>query len=125
MNMNNKGFTLIEVLGVLIIISTIMVGIAYGIQETLSASKEEAYKVMKNNIISVSYDYVQECSQGIVQCNFSYEENNYFYAKELQNSGYFQDLNSPIDGKELGNCMLLKVTKNNGVVLVDLVDECY
>lgn len=123
--MNNKGFTLIEVLGVLVLISVVMFIGIQGIQSTLSASKEESYKIMKNNIVSVSYDYIQECSQGLIQCNFSYDEDNHFYARNLQESGYFQDLDSPIDGKDLGNCLLLEVTKNNGVVLVDLIDECY
>ena len=123
--MNNKGFTLVEVLGVIVLISIIFFVGAQGIQSTLSASKEEAYKVMKNNIISVSYDYIQECSQGLVNCDFSFDKNSRFYAKNLQDSGYFQDLDSPIDGKDLGTCLILEATKQNGVVLVDLIDECY
>ena len=122
---NNKGFTLIEVLGVLIIISIIM-GIGFRvIQSTLSVGKDDAYQLMKNNIVSVSYDYIQECNEGLISCDFSFDTNNRFFAKELQESGYFKDLVSPIDGKDLGTCLILTATKENGVVLIDLIDECY
>ena len=125
MKINNKGFTLIEVLSVLIIISIIMLVGFKVFQSTFSASKEEAYKIMKNNILAVSYDYIQECNVGLVSCDFSFEKNNRFTAKKLQESGYFKNLESPIDGKDLGACLILEASMSNGVVLVDLVDKCY
>ena len=46
---NNKGFTLIEVLGTLVLVSIVVVIGVMTFSETLSVSKEEAYKLMKNN----------------------------------------------------------------------------
>lgn len=123
--MNNRGFTLIEVLGVLIIVSIVMTIAIHGIQSTLSVGREESYKLMKNNIVSVSYDYIQECREGLIECDFSFEENNRFSARQLQDSGYFTDLNSPIDGRDLGSCLVIEAKNDNGVVIVDLIDECY
>ena len=121
---NNNGFTLIEVLGVIILIS-IIGGLAINtVGSTVSASREEAYQIMKNNIVSAGYDYINECALGSLQCDFSYD-NNKFWAKDLQNAGFFDNLESPIDGKDLSGCLLLEVVKSNGVVVINLQDSCY
>lgn len=123
--MNNKGFTLIEVLSILVLISIIGVVVFSMFGSTMSATKEETYKLMKNNIISVSYDYVNECNLGLIECDFSFEGNNKFSAKELQNAGFFKSLESPIDGTDLGSCLILEATKSNGVTVINLIDNCY
>lgn len=122
---NNKGFTLVEVLGVLVIIAAITVIAIHNLGGTMSASKEETYKIMKNNIISAGYTYIKECEAGTTECDFSYSENNRFSASNLKESGYFNDLESPLDGKDLGNCLILEATKTNGVTTIDLIDKCY
>lgn len=123
--MNNKGFTLIEVLGAVLLISVVMIVISSQISSSLAVSKEKSYSLMKKNLISVSYDYIQECNQGLITCDFSFEDNNTFSAVVLKNSGYFSDLESPMDGKYLGDCLIFHAKKENGVTIVDLEDTCY
>lgn len=123
--MNNKGFTLVEVLSILVLISIVTVCVFSTINSTMSVSKEEAYKLMKNNMISVSYDYVEECNLGLIECDFSFAENNTFRAKDLQNAGFFTNLESPIDGKDLSSCLVFEATKSNGVTVINLIDNCY
>lgn len=123
--MGRKGFTLIEVIATLVIISIIAVAIMKGISPTLSSSKEEAYNLMKKNIITASYSYVDECEANLINCSFSFHENNRFTASILRDSGYFNNLTSPIDNRDLGNCLIIEATKENGVVKIDLIDECY
>lgn len=123
--MNNKGFTLIEVLSSLVLVSIIIYCVLISLNTTMSASKEETYKLMKNNIISLSYDYINECNLKTIECEFSFADNNQFKAIELQNTGFIKSLDSPIDGKYLGECLILKATKSNGVTVVDLIDNCY
>ena len=123
--MNNKGFTLIEILSVMVLLSIIIVVMFVNFGSTMSASKEEAYKLMKNNIISISYDYINECNLGSIECDFSFEKNNKFNASVLKNKGFFKSLESPIDGKDLGHCLILEATKSNGVTVINLVDNCY
>lgn len=123
--MNNKGFTLVEVLSILIIISIITIGIFKTFNTTMSASKEEAYNLMKNNLIKASYSYISECSQKTIECDFSFENNNTFTAKQLEDAGFFKNLKSPIDDKDLSDCLILEATKNNGVTVVNLNDNCY
>ena len=122
---NNKGFTLIEVLGTLVLVS-IVVGIGVmTIGKSLSASKEESYKLMKNNIVSAGYDYVSECTLGTIVCDFSFTSNNTFKARDLYNVGFFKNLESPIDGADLGDCLVLEANKSNGVIVINLMDNCY
>lgn len=123
--MNNKGFTLIEVLSVVVLISIITVIIFTTFGTTFSASKEESYKIMKNNLVKAGNSYVDECNLGTIKCDFSFEENNRFTAGDLYNAGYLKSLESPIDGKNLGSCLIFEATKDNGVVSINLIDNCY
>lgn len=123
--MNNKGFTLIEVLGVLVILSIIMTIVMKSVHTTMSVGQDESYKIMKNNLISVSYQYIQECNEGLISCDFSFQDHNQFPASVLKDKGYFKDLKSPIDGKDLGSCLILEATMSNGVTTVELLDYCY
>lgn len=123
--MNNKGFTLIELLIVVVLIAIIS-GIAVNsVGSTMSVGKREAYNIMKDNIVTAGYNYINECTLGSLECNFSFSNNNTFFAKTLQEVGFFDNLESPIDGKYLGSCLVLKATKSNGVVVVDIIDNCY
>ena len=123
--MNNKGFTLIEVLGTVLLISIATIVILRQISSTMSISNNEAYKLMKNNIISAAENFVRESENGIVDTNFSFENNNIFKASVLEEYGYFSNLKSPIDNKYIGDCMVLTATKENGNILIDLKDNCY
>ena len=38
---------------------------------------------------------------------------------------FFNNLTSPIDDKDLGDCLILKAKQENGVILIDLEDKCY
>lgn len=123
--MNNKGFTLIEVLVTLVIFSLITLILSNVITTTLAASKEETYELMKNNIIKSSYTYVSECKAKLIECDFSDKNNHTFKASELVKYNYFKNLKSPIDGKDLGECLTIKVTYNSGVSIIDINDDCY
>ena len=123
--MNNKGFTLIEILAVLVLVSIVTVVVVDNISFSMSLGRNEAYRLMKNNVISAGYHFIDECTQGTIQCDFSFEKNNTFKARVLEESGYFDDLKSPIDGAYLGDCLSLSAKKENGVTVVDIIDQCY
>ena len=123
--MNNKGFTLVEVLSVLFLISLVMIVVVKNFSKTVSLSKEESYKIMKNNILTASKDYITECTGGIISCDFSWEVNNHFSAKVLKEKGYFKNLTSPIDGKNIEECLIIRAKKENGVIETTLEDNCY
>ena len=123
--MNNKGFTLIEVLVTLIIFSLVMLIASNLINTTLALNKEDSYKLLKTNVIKASYSYINECNAGLIECVNSDDYSYVFSASELVKNGYLKNLDSPIDDKYLGECLNIKVTTDNGVRIVDLEDNCY
>ena len=72
--MNNKGFTLLELLAVIVIISIISVTSVSFIGTTLSSSKEESYKLLKDNILTAGYSYISECTAGTLECDFTFDD---------------------------------------------------
>ena len=122
---NNRGFTLIEVLASLIIISLITILVLRFSGNTLSISKNEAYKIMKNNIYKASNNYVKECEAGVLSCNLEWNNNTTeFYVENLKNGGYFKNFVSPIDGKDIGKCIIIHASKDNGIININLIDNC-
>lgn len=59
-NLNNKGFTLIEVLAVVVIISLLTGIVVPNIIKTMNSSKESAYKIMVDNIVTASIELFEE-----------------------------------------------------------------
>lgn len=124
--LNNKGFTLVEVVATIVIISLISIVILNISKSTFSINKEKAYEIMKNNIYKVSETYIKECDTGQLSCDLNWNHNSVsFYADKLKNAGYYNNLNSPIDDKDIGKCLLIRASKDNGVINIELVDDCY
>ena len=124
--MNNKGFTLTEVLAGLIIISVVLIVVSKQIGKTLSVTKNETYDLMKRNIIKASEIYLKECMIQENKCTLEWEENKTtFNAHILKEYGYYTNFKSPIDNKELDNCLTIIATKNNGVIKTKIKDEFY
>ena len=78
MKLNNKGFTLVEVLAVVVIL-TILGGVAIvGVLSSINSSKEASYKIMTKNIVVASQMMYEETSnKGIMNNSLSktYEYN--------------------------------------------------
>ena len=124
--MNNKGFTLTELLVALVIISIAGVVVAKEIGKTLSVTKNESYKIMKENIAKAADIYIKECENRLNNCNINWQDNKYsFKAGLLKEKGYYTDLTSPIDNKDLANCLIIESEKNNGVINSKVIDNCY
>lgn len=110
----------------LVIISIALFVIVRQVGSTLSITKKESYEVMKDNIISASEDYITECNNNIISCDLDWNNDKVsFKAILLKERGYFNNLDSPIDGKDLSNCLIINASRNNGVIDIDLVDSCY
>ena len=71
--MNNKGFTLVEVLVTISLLSIIMIGVIANIGDTFSLSSSKSYEILKKSIITVSEEYIYECDNGLINCQNDYE----------------------------------------------------
>ena len=124
--MNNKGFTLIELLISVLIIGLISI-IAFNlVGDTLALSKDNAYDVMKNNIVNVTSDYILECDNGLINCENDFVNGDEFSFKVgvLKKYGYFESLENPINGNDISSCMIVLVNRgDNGTLDISLDDS--
>lgn len=99
--MNRRGFTLIEVLAVIVLIGIIGVLIVPGLFKNIDTAKETAYKTLIKNIISSSQTYYEECEYGDLTDIGKYGE----YACDISNNTITTTLGT------LANTGFLKVNK--------------
>lgn len=59
--MNRKGFTLVELLGTIIILALVMSIAGFSITNILNSSKEENYQLLVRSIVDGAELYYQEC----------------------------------------------------------------
>ena len=72
MRLNNKGFTLVEVLAVVVILGVIGGIAGSSVLSSINSSKEASYKLMVNNIVIASENLYKEVEFG----NTIYEYSN-------------------------------------------------
>lgn len=142
MKLNNKGFTLVEVLAVVVIL-TILGGVAIvGVLSSINSSKEASYKITIKNIIVASqmmyeetsnkgimnnslskiYEY-NELGQTEIEINFVsiYDENNQIKnnvirtnLQTLVSNGYLDGINNDTKNCNDENC---KENSNKKIIL--------
>lgn len=66
MNLNNKGFTLIEVLAVVVILSIIMAIMVPSVNSIMKKNKEDNFNNLQNSIISAAKVYISDNRYDIV-----------------------------------------------------------
>lgn len=134
--LGNKGFSLVELLATIIILS-LVVGIAgYSVTTIMKKSKEKDYQILVNEIKDAIELYYQECkySSGIgISCpesvdfmgNDSYSitlnvlvEYGYLKANGTDSNGD-SILVNPIDKEYIGDCSLQYMYSNGKIVYGD------
>ena len=116
--MNNKGFTLIELIATIMILALVMSIASYSIINIINRSKEENYNYLLENIRNGAEVYYQECkyaNNSGVTCtvnNGSYK----ITLGELLTSGYIKG-----NGKDNNNNYIIVNPKNNDSDIGDCV----
>ncbi len=90
MNKNNKGFTLVELLGTIIILALVVSIAGFSITGILNSSKEKNYNLLIGNIKDAAELYYQECrfannnkTVNGVKCNIVTINNEKYYQVSL------------------------------------------
>lgn len=104
--MNNKAFTLIELLSVIVILAIIFTITTPEIINTLNLSKEKAY--------IRQLEIIQKAAERWSIDNIESNEKNYITIEELKNLGYIdqKEITNPKTKKELDGCIIIKKQGN-------------
>ena len=101
---NNKGFTLIEMLGTIVVLGILSTIAVLSVTKILNNSKQKAYETMSQSI----YEAAMNCLiEG--KCTANSTE---IYSATLQSDGYLDTLKNPISSKD--NCTGLVIVTSTG-----------
>ena len=112
MNLNRKGFTLVEVLAVIVLLSILIAIMIPSVNYLIEKNKEDNYKTLENSILSAAKIYISDNRYNIT---LEYNDNGGL----CSGSESDEDI-ARIDGKDLNS--LLGVSKLPINLLVDNKD---
>ena len=105
--MNKKGFTLVELLGVVMLMSIIATIITIAIDSSIRTSRYNACLAQEKNIIDAAKVYLTD-----------HPENNIDGAEitieTLKDGGYLEDLKNPMSNQSYSDSTFVKVKYENG-----------
>lgn len=120
--MKNKGFTLVELLAILVILGVLATIITPVVQKTLKANKEKVYEIMVEQVKDYTKDYLAKNTSVLPD-----EPGDTSIVKfiDLKKEGLLQiNVVNPITGNIISNESVVRITKknNNYVYEVDTYD---
>ena len=118
--MNRKGFTLIEMLGCMLIMAVILGIGLYSARGTLATSLSTLTNISENEIYSASKIYVLE--NGVNWINVDGEEYTCLTVNELVDKGYFEY--SEVSSYKNEYIKIFRNPETKVIKNVDLVDVC-
>lgn len=119
--MKNRGFTLVELLAILVILGVIATIITPVVQKSLKANKEKVYDVLVEQIKDYTKDYLTQNTSLLPDDG----EISIIKFGDLKKSGILQiEIANPITGNIISNESVVKVTKkfNNYLYEVETYD---
>lgn len=132
--LDNKGFTLVELIAVIVLLALIMGIGSVSITAVLNNSKKKDYELLVGNIKDASENFYIECKYngGISECSQLSSGISlgtlvkYGFLTGNEKDGNTYTLINPIDKKNIFNCTI-KIEYNNGDVIVSAknpTDSC-
>lgn len=122
-NMKKNGFTLVELLGVVIILAMLGLIIVPTINKVLADNKNELYEVQIRNIKSGASNFV---SENIFSENLNIPNNSSIGIKlgKLKELGYIDsDITNPITKNKFSDDMVILITNNDNGFSYTVCDE--
>ena len=123
MSMNNKGFTLIELIATIALLAVISLISYVSITKVLEQNKINQCETLVNNIKSAAKEYVSDNRYNKDFVNSLKEGNDYKYSMELSLSELVENnyLNAIIDKDDEGNDIIKNPIDDDEPILVDNV----
>lgn len=104
--MNKKGFTLVELLAVILILAVILTIIISSVSITLRKSKNTIYDIQMNDILKSTYDYSLKNIKLLPDDN----KKTYITLNELKKTGFIEnDLKDPKTNKIISNDLVISI----------------
>lgn len=121
MNLNNKGFTLIEVLAVVVILSILVTIMVPNVNQFIIKNKKDNYENLKEGILQSAKIYLSDNRYEITlerKCNNTTEEINITHIKGIE-------INSKLPIELLINSKDLSTTtdENGNAIIINPTDE--
>lgn len=131
MNLNKKGFTLVELIATIVIMGFISLMAFPSINNAINANKTSACKYYEKTIILSAKSYVQKESVDMLENNnINYRLTNLGYkltAKDLIDAGYlepYKDNNSQINTTASGAYVMVKLNQETDTYTYNVKLEC-
>lgn len=104
--MNKKGFTLVELLAVIIILAIILTIVLPTVSTTLNKSKNTIYDIQLNDILKSTYDYSLNNIKLLPEIN----KKNYITLNELKKSGFLENnIKDPKTNENFDNDLVISI----------------
>ncbi|MEG0025809.1 MAG: prepilin-type N-terminal cleavage/methylation domain-containing protein [Bacilli bacterium] len=119
--MNQKGFTLIELVTIVALLGVISLVAYSGVNNSIKRSNEELYKAQMSNIKAAAKDWTVDNLDKL-----PVEDKSFYQVSlgDLKTGGYIADnLIDPKTKKELKKTIYVKITKNNNNYLYEVIDQ--
>ncbi len=123
--MKNKGFTLVELLAIIVILGVVAAIITPVVQKSLKANKEKVYEILVDQIKDYTKDYLTKNTNQLPDNDGEVSTIKFI---DLKKEGLLQiNVVNPINDNIISNESVVKVTRKNNnytyeVVTYDLVD---
>ena len=112
---NNNGFTLVELLGVIVILAILVAIVAPSVVLIINNSKNANYNIMIENIVTASKSYYEECKYGNLKNSDGTKktcgDTINITLGELVNLGFLTGTNEEVCDAS-GNCITKLIIKN-------------
>lgn len=114
--LKSTGFTLIELMTVIILMTVIALIVTPIIVNHINNSKDELYKIQLDNIEAAAHTYmVKRTLDG---------EFKIIYLRELKKEGLIdKDLMNPKTDNLFSDCLQVKVTKNGSIYQYEILED--
>ena len=111
---NNKGFTLVELIAAIVLLSLVVGITSYSIIGIINRNKEENYNLLIKNINSAAETYYQECR---------YSNNDMINCNKIENDEYMVSLGDLVNyGFLRGNEKIKEGTEKDKYTIVNPLD---